>query len=84
MMAFPPNWVHRGALVSKPIAETTKRLSLTKSMIWRLQKAKTVEITLDKNKKKVILYTPQNRKLKARIVRASQCSRTALARNDNR
>jgi hypothetical protein len=45
---------------------------------------KDVEITLDKSKKRVILYTPQNRKLKARILRASQCSPTALARIDNR
>jgi hypothetical protein len=45
---------------------------------------KDVEITLDKNKKRVILYTPQKRKLKARIVRASQCSPRALAQSDNR
>ena len=45
---------------------------------------KDVEVTLDQSKKRVILYTPQNRKLKARIVRASQCSPTALAQSDNR
>ena len=42
---------------------------------------KDVEATLDKSKKKVILYTARNRKLKARIVRASQCSPTTLAQN---
>lgn len=42
---------------------------------------KDVEATLDKSKKQVILYTAQNRKLKARIVRASQCSPTTLAQN---
>lgn len=45
---------------------------------------KNVEITLDTSKKRVILYTPHNRKLKARIVRASQCSSTALAQSHNR
>jgi len=50
----------------------------------RSSEGKDVEITLDKSKNKVILYTPQNRKLKARIVRASQCPSTALALSDNR
>lgn len=45
---------------------------------------KDVEVTLDTNKKRVTLYTPQNRKLKACIVRTSQCSPAALAQNTNR
>jgi len=45
---------------------------------------KDIEFTVDKSKKRVILYTPQNRKLKARIVRTSQCSATALAQSGNR
>jgi len=44
---------------------------------------KDVEIALDKDKKRVVLYTPQNRKLKARIVRTSECSPTALAQIGN-
>ena len=50
----------------------------------RSSEGKDVEISLDESKKRVILYTPQNRKLKARIVRATQCSPTALAQSDNR
>jgi hypothetical protein len=45
---------------------------------------KDVQMTLDQSKKVVILYTPQNRRLKARIVRASQCLPAALAPSDNR
>jgi len=35
---------------------------------------KDVELTLNAYKKRLVLYTPQNRKLKARIVRAGDCS----------
>jgi len=45
---------------------------------------KDVEVTLDKSKKKVILYTPQDRKLKARIVPMSQCSTVMIAQSINR
>jgi len=45
---------------------------------------KDVTITLDESKRRVILYTPHNRRLKARIVRASQCLPTAVAQSVNR
>ena len=40
---------------------------------------KDIEISLDAKRNKVTLYTPQNRKLKARIVRADRCESPALA-----
>lgn len=43
-----------------------------------------ISVTVDLSKKKIILYTPQKRKLKARIVRPNQCSPTALAWSGNR
>jgi hypothetical protein len=45
---------------------------------------KDVEAALDKSKKKVILYTPQNRRLKGRIVPMIQCSTGTLAQSINR
>lgn len=45
---------------------------------------KDVEAALDKSKKKVILYTPQNRRLKACIVPTIQCSTRTLAQSINR
>jgi len=45
---------------------------------------KDIEVTLDQSKKRITLYTPQNRRLKARIVRTSECLPTALAQSGNR
>jgi len=45
---------------------------------------KDVRITLDESKRRVIVYTSQNRRLKARIVSASQCAPTAVAQGNHR
>lgn len=42
---------------------------------------KNVEIVLDEKKAKVTLYTPRNRRLKARIVKLNHCSSVSLAQN---
>lgn len=44
---------------------------------------KDVEVTLDKSKKRVVLYTSDNRKLKAHLVGMRQCSTPVLARNNH-
>ena len=42
---------------------------------------KDLEVFLNQKKNKVTLYTPQNRKLKARIVRSSHCSSFSLSKS---
>jgi hypothetical protein len=44
---------------------------------------KDVEAALDLRKKRVVLHTPQNRTLKARLVPMSQCSPATLAQTLN-
>ena len=42
---------------------------------------KDLEIVVNEKKNKVTLYTPQNKKLKARIVRSTNCSSFSVAKN---
>ena len=42
---------------------------------------KDLEIVLNEKKNKVTLYTPENRKVKAHMVRSSHCSSYSLAKN---
>ena len=45
---------------------------------------KDIAAILDTSRKRITLYTLQNRKLKARILRMSQCLPAALAQNNSR